>query len=133
MEKPAEEMSSIVEPDPEIIRHSSRKVMIQLTSPLLFILFLIILFAAYLDYVKDYSILQPLPLILTIIGVVIAFFGAFYDFGAKRYLSDISRQKMEVTDKDIVYINRQQLILTLLFFGIGGLYVLGAFAVYLFL
>ncbi len=74
----------------------------------------------------------PMPVIIIIIGVVVAFFGAFWVFGAKRYLSDISQHREKITDEDVVYINRQQLFLTLIFFGIAGLYVLSAFLIYYF-
>ncbi len=114
------------------LRGISRRVMLKMSIPFIFLLFILIILSAALQIIKGSSFSGPMPVIIIIIGVFVAFFGAFWDFGAKRYLSDISQHREKVTDEDVVYINKQQLILTLIFFGIAGLYVLSAFLIYYF-
>ena len=114
------------------LRGISRRVMFQMSIPFIFLLFIFIILSVALRIIKGPSFSGPMPVIIIIIGVFVAFFGAFWDFGAKRYLSDISQHREKVTDEDVEYINRQQLMLTLIFFGIAGLYVLSAFLIYYF-
>ncbi len=114
------------------LRGISRRVMFQMSIPFIFLLFILIILSVALRIIKGPSFSGPMPVIIIIIGVFVAFFGAFWDFGAKRYLSDISQHREKVTDEDVEYINRQQLMLTLIFFGIAGLYVLSAFLIYYF-
>ena len=111
------------------LRGISRRVMLQMSIPFIFLLFILIILSVALEFLKGPSYSGPMPVIIIIIGVFVAFFGAFWDFGAKRYLSDISQHREKVTDEDVVYINKQQLILTLIFFGMAGLYVLSAFLI----
>ena len=111
------------------IRGISRRVILQISIPFIFLLFILIILSVALEFLKGPSYSGPMAVIIIIIGVFVAFFGAFWDFGAKRYLSDISQHREKVTDEDVVYINKQQLILTLIFFGMAGLYVLSAFLI----
>lgn len=76
------------------------------------------------------SYVVPFPTALTIAGVIVAFIGAYYDFGAKKYLDDMFKNRVNVPKDEVEHINRQQLIMTVIFFGIGGLYVLAAFSIF---
>ncbi len=123
----------LIQPDKAMeLRGISMRIMLQMSIPFIFLLFILIILSVALQLLKGPSYSGPMPVIIIIIGVVVAFFGAFWDFGAKRYLSDISQHREKITDDDVVYINRQQFFLTLIFFGIAGLYVLSAFLIYYF-
>lgn len=72
----------------------------------------------------------PIPIILTIVGLFVALVGAFWDFGAKKYLEDIFKHGIHFSENDMVYINKQQFLLTVIYLGIGGLYALAGFLLY---
>jgi glucan phosphoethanolaminetransferase (alkaline phosphatase superfamily) len=76
------------------------------------------------------SIANVFPLILVMVGLVIIFFGAFFDFGANRYINNMFQTKASLREKDIVQINREQLIMTVIFVGVGGLYILMGVALF---
>ena len=75
----------------------------------------------------DYT--SVVPLFLAIGGIVVLFVGAWYDFGAKGYVKGLLRANVPVTQEDIDRIHREQLILTLCYGGVAGLYVVMAIVV----
>jgi hypothetical protein len=79
------------------------------------------------------SVTIAMPTIITICGFGVAFVGAFWDFGARKYLNSLANSRIMFTEKDITMINKQQLQLTLIYIGIAGLYILAAFFIYMFL
>lgn len=71
-----------------------------------------------------------MPTIITLCGFGIAFFGAFWDFGARKYLNSLANSRIIFSEKDVTRINKQQLQLTLIYLGIAGLYVLSGFLIF---
>ena len=72
-----------------------------------------------------------MPTVITLCGFGVAFIGAFWDFGARKYLNSLANSRIMFTEKDVTRINKQQLQLTFIFLGIAGLYVLAAAIIYL--
>lgn len=71
------------------------------------------------------------PDVLVIGGVIVMFFGAWYDFGAIAYekeLKDYYRRTLN--EADASYINKQQLIMTLIYIGIGFFYIMTGITIY---
>ncbi len=72
-------------------------------------------FIPYLTYMPD---------VIFIAAIVVIFFGAWFDFGASAYLKDLKDfYHRTPSDADMVYIQKQQLILTGLYILIGLLYI----------
>ena len=72
-----------------------------------------------------------MPDILFISAVIVMFFGAWYDFGAESYIKDLKDfYRKSITEADLVYINKQQLIMTLIYILIGFLYIGSGVAIY---
>lgn len=117
----------ILQPD---IAISSRRARHKRAVPPLVLLVLVLMLSGILRLTLGPAYIVPMPLILVIMGVGVAYYGAFSDFGAKRYFNDMTKNRVKITDEDITYINRQQFLLTLLFLGVAGLYVAGAVFVY---
>lgn len=100
-----------------------RRTRFLLTLPLLAILLSLIL-ASILLYIanrRGYADIFPLALVLLGIGVI--FFGAFYDFGANKYLENVFIAKAPLREGDRTQINREQLIMTIIYAGVGILYI----------
>ncbi|MCL4323477.1 MAG: hypothetical protein M1498_03440 [Candidatus Thermoplasmatota archaeon] len=112
------------DPSEEIRRKEKRLTRFKLAIPPLVLLFGIFISAIVLLFANAIFIVNVVPLILVMLGFVIIFFGAFYDFGANRYVNAMFQSKASLREKDVVQINREQLIMTLIFSGIGGLYIL---------
>ena len=112
------------DPSEEIRRKEKRLTRFKLAIPPLALLFGIFISAIVLLFANAIFIVNVVPLILVMLGFVIIFFGAFYDFGANRYVNAMFQSKASLREKDVVQINREQLIMTLIFSGIGGLYIL---------
>ncbi len=115
----------------ETSRIGFRKAAVTFSIYPLTLLLSIFLAATILYFLRESSYVFPFPVIMTIIGVFIAVFGAFWDFGAKKYVQDLWKNQVNVSENDITYINRQQLLMTIVFFGIGGLYALSGFIVFI--
>ena len=72
------------------------------------------------------------PDILFISSAAVIFFGAFYDFGAHGYQKELKvHYQRSLSYEDAKYINKQQLIMTLIYLGIGSIYVLTRVLIYL--
>jgi hypothetical protein len=65
-----------------------------------------------------------MPLIIFISAFFVFFIGAWWDFGARNYVSTLMTQKISLTEERVRGIHRQQLILTLLFLLVGSFYIL---------
>lgn len=114
------------------LRGISRRTMFHISAPFIYVVAILDIFTVFLRFLKGTSYSEPMTIVLILVGAFVAFFGSFYDFGAKRFLSDISEHMEKITDDDVVYINKQQLTLNIIFLGIAGLYVLSAFVMYYF-
>jgi hypothetical protein len=97
------------------------------------LLVVLILVTLIVHYFGISSVMIAMPTVITLCGFGVAFTGAFWDFGARKYLNSLANSRIMFTDKDVTRINKQQLQLTLIFLGIAGLYVLTAAFIYLFL
>lgn len=77
---------------------------------------------------------EYMPDIVFIAGIGVIFIGAWYDFGASAYVKELKDfYRKTPSDEDLIYIQKQQLILTLLYILIGFLYFTAAIVIYLFL
>jgi len=80
--------------------------------------------------IKSFFVIMPD--ILFISAVLVMFFGAWYDFGASTYKRELEQNfKKSISEADAVYINKQQLIMTLIYLSVGGLYMLCGVIIYL--
>lgn len=73
-----------------------------------------------------------MPLIIIMAGFFVIIIGAWYDFGAKKYLSEVFKSGINFEEADLDYIYKQQFIMTLIYAGIGALYILTGVIIYLF-
>ncbi len=107
------------------------KLILKISSfPLIFLITLLVIpIPFYLRGIFDYF--EIMPLIIFLSGIVVIAIGAFWDFGAKIYLKEIMDARIKVTEQDIVYINRKQLKMTLIYILIGGIYFATAVLIYL--
>jgi len=96
------------------------------------ILIALILLALIVFYFQISAITVAMPTIMTLCGFGVAFVGAFWDFGARKYLNSLANSRIIFTEKDVTRINRQQLQLTLIYLGIAGLYIMSAAFIYLY-
>ncbi len=117
-------------PDEELRRKEKIQTRFKLTVPPMVLLFILFISGIVLLLAGALSIANVFPLILVMVGFVIIFFGAFYDFGANRYVNNMFQSKASLREKDVVQINREQLIMTMIFVGVGGLYILMGVALF---
>ncbi len=119
----------------EILRiKEKRHTKFMLMVPALVLLFILFMSGVVLFLVDAKSIANIFPLLLVMAGIVIIFFGAFYDFGANRYVNSMFESKARLREEDVVKINKEQLIMTAIFAGIGGLFILfGVILYYIYL
>ncbi len=99
----------------------------------LFFLSSVVLVSLAFYYFKVNSLLIAVPTIISMSGVIVAFIGAYWDFGAKKYLEDLARNRIQFNEKDVSNINKKQLHLTIIFLGIAGLYFLTGYLTFYFL
>jgi glucan phosphoethanolaminetransferase (alkaline phosphatase superfamily) len=110
--------------DDEIRRKEKRIVRFKLTYPGFIALFALFLTAIILFYLGFKNVANIFPLIIVFSGIIIITFGALYDFGANKYIDNVMTSKMSIRENDIVQINKEQLIMTLIYGGLGGLFIL---------
>ncbi len=101
-----------------------RRTRFLLTLPVLAILLSLIVVSVILFIANKKSYAEVFPLVLVLLGIVIIFFGAFYDFGANRYLENVFIAKAPLKENDITQINREQLIMTAIYGSAGILYII---------
>ncbi len=80
-------------------------------------------------FYKSFNYRGTIPLIIFLLAFVIFFFGAWWDFGARNYLREVMEEKKQVGEFDVKYINRQQLIMTLIFIMDGVIYMIVALVI----
>jgi hypothetical protein len=71
-----------------------------------------------------------MPVIVFISGFMVMFIGAWSGFGAKGYVHNVIKAGMKFDPEDLNYIYKQQLILTLIYIGIGFLYMFLGFVLF---
>lgn len=100
--------------------------------PLIILVVLVISPAIYFSFSGIATFFIVMPDVLFISAVLVMFFGAWYDFGASNYMKELKDfYRRSVSQADMVYINRQQLIMTLIYLLIGLLYITTGIAIYL--
>ena len=109
----------------ETVRQAVRRARWKYTKPplevLAIILMVIGLYSAFFGYDKFFIFS---PDLLFISGIIVMFFGAWYDFGASTYAKDLKDYyRKSLNDSDVTYIHKQQLIMTLIYIAIGGVYI----------
>ncbi|WP_337860634.1 hypothetical protein [Ferroplasma sp.] len=97
----------------------------------LIILFAIIASTLPLYYIKVFDFFAVMPLIIFLSAFVIFLIGALFDFGASEYLNDLIEGKGKIREENVRNINKQQLILTLLFILDGLIYMLVGYTIYI--
>jgi len=94
------------------------------------LILLVLVFAPlplYLDGVFNYFSVMPLVIFL---GAFFVFFiGAWWDFGAKEYIKELFAQGIPTSEINMKFINKQQLVLTIIFLVIGGIYMIIAYVI----
>ncbi len=78
----------------------------------------------------NFNYLYYMPVIVFISGFMVMFIGAWSGFGSKGYVHDVMKAGMKFEPEDLNYIYKQQLILTLIYIGIGFLYMLTGFGLF---
>lgn len=117
----------------DTVRKLVKDARIRYLKPPLQALFLISVVPAIIFFfygIKTYFIVMPD--ILFISAIVVIFIGAWWDFGEKSYLKELEDfYRKTPTEEDLAYINKQQLVMTLLYILVAMLYILVATIIYL--
>lgn len=117
----------------DTVRKLVRDARIKYLKPPLQALFLISVVPSIIFFfysIKTYFIVMPD--IIFIAAIVVIFIGAWWDFGEKAYLEELEDYyKKTPTEEDIRYINKQQLVMTLLYILVAMLYIFVAVIIYL--
>lgn len=113
------------ENEEELIRRKEkRRVRLRLSTPPLVLLISMTLVDLLLYFLGFPAIASDLPLFFILAGMVLFFFGAFYDFGEKKYIQAMMQAKAKIDENEKTGINKEQLIMTLIYAGIGGLFII---------
>lgn len=108
------------------------KIRLKIGSIPLFILFILIFLPLPFYFLGIFNYFKIMPLIILISAFFIFFVGAWWDFGANEYIKNLIIAHTEISDNDLKYINKQQLIITIIYIFTGLLYILIAFIINLF-
>lgn len=109
---------------------------LSLTVPAFLVLIIMTSITLALFFLNFSSIAKDLLIFIVFGGIIVIFIGAFYDFGANNYVENIFISKVSLREKDIVGINREQLVMTGIFVGIGCIFItvaIGLFYLFSFL
>ena len=128
---PGKSTTVIKDAVPAELTASTRKALVKYAVPPLAFLPSFLSGAFLLSTIGIFSYTVVMPLLLFIMGVVVMFIGAFWDFGAKMYVQDLVDHSMPFGDEDLEYVFRQQFILTMIYICIGLLYLAAAFVIFL--
>lgn len=130
---PPEDRNSVMDLVNLSVRQAVRKARWRYTMPPLAILGIVLMGMALFSLPDGFShFFSITPDVLIIGGIGVMFFGAWYDFGAIAYEKELKdHYRKSLTDQDATYINKQQLIMTLIYIGIGFLYIAVGTAIYL--
>lgn len=101
-------------------------VRLKISLPPLLLLMLLLLFSILFKIAGISVIFQVMPLAIVFIGIIVIVFGAFFDFGASKYLQNIVMSRSKLNDDVILNINKEQAIMSLIYAGIGLFYVFSA-------
>lgn len=104
-------------------RSEIRRVRLLLALPLFILLISLLLTSSVFFITGRYVTANVFPIALVLLGVAVIFFGSFYDFGANKYLEGVFVTGARLGEEDITNINREQLIMTSIYAGIGLLFI----------
>lgn len=114
------------------IRKSTRRARVKYALPPLLALFLVLSIALpFSQLLGLFNYVQVMPVLLFIFGIFVMVIGSFWDFGAKMYVRDLVDHHLPFGEHEMNYIFKQQLILTAIYIGIGAVYILAAFIIFL--
>jgi hypothetical protein len=103
------------------------KLRLKIASIPIFILIILVVSPLPLYYIGDFNYFAVMPLVILLSAFFVFFIGAWWDFGAKEYIKDLMVGGAHISETDVKYINKQQLIITVIYLLIGVLYILVAF------
>lgn len=106
------------------------KTRLLLTLPLFLVLIILVSVTLLLYFVGLRSIAVDIPLFIVMGGIVVLFIGSFYDFGAKNYIERVFVSKAALKERDVVSINREQLIMNGIFAAVGGVFILSGIGLF---
>ncbi len=106
------------------------KTRLLLTLPLFLVLIILVSVTLLLYFVGLRSIAVDIPLFIVMGGIVVLFIGSFYDFGAKNYIERVFVSKAALKERDVVSINREQLIMNGIFAAVGGIFILSGIGLF---
>lgn len=69
------------------------------------------------------------PTFLFMGGIVVLFVGAWWDFGARKYVETLLAHHLPFGEMDLVFVHRRQFHLMLLYFALGAAYLATAFGI----
>lgn len=99
------------------------KIRLRISFPAILLLVLILIMSLLLKLANVNSVTAFIPLTLVFLGIIVMAFGSFFDFGANEYLQNIFMSKSRFRDIDILNINREQMIMSLIYVSIGFIYI----------
>jgi uncharacterized membrane protein len=106
------------------LQHSKNKIRVEISIPPLFLLIMLIMIGLLIDYTHLKIVAVVYPLFVFLMGLLIMAIGTLFDFGAKQYVQNLYIIKERLTESEMKNINREQLIMTLIYIGIGMLYLM---------
>lgn len=98
-------------------------VRLKISTPPLVLLALLFVMSIMLKVARVNEVAQVLPITFVFVGILVIAFGAFFDFGASKYLQNLVMAKMKIEDQEILNIRREQFIMSLIYAGIGFLFI----------
>jgi hypothetical protein len=99
-------------------------VRLKISSPPLLLLALLYIVSLLFKIGKDDFVAQVFPIILVFIGILVIAFGSFFDFGANQYFQNLIISKSKLSENDVLGINREQLVMNIIYVTIGIAYIL---------
>ncbi|MBX8634291.1 MAG: hypothetical protein M1422_00375 [Candidatus Thermoplasmatota archaeon] len=116
----------------EMAKKQTRQAFIRYSLYPLALLAIMLTFPLPLYYLGLFPYTLVMPDVLAITGIVVIFLGAFYDFGAKKYVSEIAESRLPFSNDDLNYIYKQQLKLTGVYAIVGFLFFISAVIIFAF-
>ncbi len=109
----------------------NNNVKLKISSIPLLVLLAMVVIPLPFYFLFNFNYFYYMPVIFFIAGFFVIIIGAWYDFGAKTYLSTVFKSGAHFEDSDIDYIYKQQFIMTVIYIGIGALYMTTGYMIFL--
>ncbi|MCL4334701.1 MAG: hypothetical protein M1402_01195 [Candidatus Thermoplasmatota archaeon] len=114
----------------KLVHADARKARLKYLLVPIIIYSLILVVPAPFAFEYGFPYRSDVPTILFIVGVLLFFVAAWWDFGAKKVLNESVRIGVKITNDDISYMEKQGFSLMMMYFGIASLFIATAFAVF---